>query len=149
MLGSILLLKAVKDEYSLTVAKTSFVESVNLKTLVSHDIRSNCLFVQSMAHQRTPPVFDVASCEHEPTLSPSRALVYCSTSCQGHTAATCAICVLLSRVLLQGSSLASNVSAASIGTVKLSLTPMFTFYRQMSASSNSPEICYFGSRTIM
>ena len=39
-----------------------------------------------------------------------------------------------------GSSLASNVSAASIGTVKLNLTPRFTLYRQMSASSNSPEI---------
>ena len=145
MLGSILLLKPVTDEWSLTVTKTAFVESVNLKTLVSHDVRSNCLFVQSMAHEHTPSIFHVASYEHELKLPSSRAVVCCSTSCQGCAAAICAICVFLSRVLLQGSSLATNASAASTGSVKVDLTPRFTFYRQMSSSRNSPEVGYFGS----
>ena len=129
----------MKDVWSLTVVKIACVQSVNLKTLVSHGIRSNCLFVKAMTHRPTQPTFDVADCEHGFKLSHSRAVVYCSTPGQGH-AATCAICVFLSRVLLQGSNLASNVSAASIRSVQVALTPKGTFYRPLSTSSNSPYV---------
>ena len=135
----------VKDGWSLTFAKTAFVESGNLKTLDSHEIWSNRSLEKSMAHWRTQPIFNVVPFEHRAKLPPSRAVVYCTTSCQGDAAATCAICVFLSRALLQGSSLASNVSAACIGSSKVDLTPRFTFYRQMPASSNSPEVGCFGS----
>ena len=149
MLGSILLLKSVTDDWSLTVTKTAFVESVNLKTLVSHDVRSNCLIVQSMAHEHTPPIFHVASYEHEPKLPPSRAVVYCSTSCQGHAAATCAICVFLSRVLLQGSSLATNASAASTGSVKVDLMPRFIFVDKCYRRGTLLKLATLGPRTVM
>jgi len=116
------------------------------KKLVSHDVRSNCLIVQSMALEHTPPIFHVASYGHEPKLPRSRAVVYCSTSSQGHGAAPCVICLFLSKVLLQGSGLATNASAASAGSVKVDLTPRFTFCRQMSLSRNSPEVGYSGPR---
>ena len=108
--------RLVKDGFSLTFAKTAFVESGNLKTLDSHEIWSNRSLEKSMAHRRTQPIFDVVPFDHGAKLPPSRAVVYCTTSCQGDAAATCAICVFLSRALLQGSSFASNVSAACIGS---------------------------------
>ena len=57
-----------------------------------------------------------------------------------NAAATCAICVFLSRVLLQESNLASNLSAASIRSVQVALTTKGTFYRPLSTSSNSPDV---------
>ena len=99
-----------------------------------------------MALEHTRPVFHVASYGHKPKLPRSRAVVYCSTSSQGHGAAPCVICLFLSKVLLQGSGLATNASAASAGSVKVDLTPRFTFCRQMSSSRNSPEVGYSGSR---
>ena len=79
--------------------KPACVESVNLKTLVSLGIQSSCLFEKAMAHRPTHPTLDGANCEHGSKLSPSRAVVYCSTPCQGRAAATCEnMCIFVESV---------------------------------------------------
>ena len=99
----------MKDGFSVTFAKTAFVESGNLKTLDSHEIWSNRPLEKSMAHWRTQPIPNVVPLEHRAKPPPSRAGVYCTTACQGDAAATCSICAFLSRALLQGSNFTSNV----------------------------------------
>ena len=146
VLGSIDYFKPVKDVWSLTVVKIACVQSVNLKTYVSLSIQSDCLCERAMAGRPTQDALDAADGEHESKMYPSPAVVFCSNAWQEHAAATCAICVFLSRVLLQESNLASNLSAASIRSVQVALTPKGTFYRPLSTSSNSPDVGHWGSR---